>query len=338
MRFRRKLLSLLTLVVFIFSTSNSFAELDYDKLYSGDYRIIIDNKVLTLDSKPVVEKSRLLVPMRAIFEALGASIDWNPASKTVTGTKGEITVVLKINSQDAYINDKLYKLDVPPIIKSKRTLVPVRFVAESLNMDVSWNITDKSVIINSGMVSVEPTPTPTTSAVTPTPTITPTSTLPIKNDSSDPLSKLYKRLWESNEFNEMTFNPSTVVHDTFNSDEIYTELFEVMTCRAFINHINSNFENESLIYAKSPGKNNIKNMSSYLRDDCKFYEGKFEVVSEVNIGVVSIGAVYKATLILADKFDPNKQYEKYSYYVATYRDEKPRDWYVYDCELISVEK
>ena len=99
------------------------------------------------DTDPVIEDSRTLVPMRAVFEALGAEITWDEANKTVSGKKGEITVSLKIDDNTGYINNEPVKLDVPAKIKNSRTIVPLRFIAESFNAKVDWDAETRTVKI-----------------------------------------------------------------------------------------------------------------------------------------------------------------------------------------------
>lgn len=112
-------------------------------------RVFIDDKLLELeDTDPIIENSRTLVPMRAIFETLGAEVDWDGTNKTAVATKDGTTISLKIDDNIAYINDEPVELDVPARIKNSRTLVPVRFVAESLNADVTWDDASRAVIID----------------------------------------------------------------------------------------------------------------------------------------------------------------------------------------------
>lgn len=114
-------------------------------------RVFIDNKLLDFeDTDPIIENSRTLVPMRAIFEALGAQIEWDDANKTVTARKGETTISLKIDDRRAYINQEPVELDVPARIKNSRTLVPVRILAESFKAHVGWEDTMRAVIIETG--------------------------------------------------------------------------------------------------------------------------------------------------------------------------------------------
>ncbi|MBE7047267.1 MAG: hypothetical protein E7396_07610 [Ruminococcaceae bacterium] len=118
--------------------------------YAGEsIKVSIDGKEQSYDVMPVIVDSRTLVPMRGIFEALGATILWDDATKTVTGTKGDTKVILQIGNREAKVNDNIVSLDVPATIVSDRTMVPVRFISESLGCKVDWDDATKTVIISS---------------------------------------------------------------------------------------------------------------------------------------------------------------------------------------------
>ncbi|MFJ7732128.1 stalk domain-containing protein [Lysinibacillus sp. NPDC097231] len=111
--------------------------------------INVDGVQLKLDQPPVMIQGRVMLPLRAIFEALDATVDWNQKSQTVTAIKADTTVVLKIKSKVATINNQSVTLDVPAQILRGRTMVPVRFVSEALGQNVDWNSRDQIVTIKS---------------------------------------------------------------------------------------------------------------------------------------------------------------------------------------------
>ncbi len=115
----------------------------------GEIKVIIDGKEQSYDVMPVNVSGRVLVPLRGIFETLGADIVYTDETKRVTATKGNTVVKLKIGYEEAYINQKKINLDVAAAIVSDRTMVPVRFVSEALGCKVSWDDTSKAVIITS---------------------------------------------------------------------------------------------------------------------------------------------------------------------------------------------
>ncbi len=110
-------------------------------------RVTIDGKYVDFDVLPILEDGRVLVPMRKIFEKLGAVIEWADETATVTATKGETVITLKIGDKVAHVNGEALKLDVPAKVVDGRTLVPIRFISESLGYDVSWDGLNQLVII-----------------------------------------------------------------------------------------------------------------------------------------------------------------------------------------------
>lgn len=116
--------------------------------------VTLDNKPLTFDVSPVVENGRTLVPLRVIFESLGAKVNWDGEANTVTAVKGNVTLKLKIGDNLAYKNGSQVRLDVPPKIIKNRTLVPLRFVSEALGAYVHWDSGTQTVTISSNHVSV----------------------------------------------------------------------------------------------------------------------------------------------------------------------------------------
>ncbi len=115
---------------------------------SIEIKVTLDGKRLPFDQAPVIVNGRTLVPLRAIFEALGATVSWNDATKTVTANRQNTTVSLAINNLDMHINNKAITLDVAPALIGGRTLVPVRAVSEAFNCDVEWDDATKTVILN----------------------------------------------------------------------------------------------------------------------------------------------------------------------------------------------
>jgi len=107
----------------------------------------IDRMPLQMDVEPATINGRTMIPMRSIFEALGAEIEWNSYTKGITAQKDEKTIVLYLNDTNAYINGISYPLDAPPITIDGRTMVPARFVAESLDCQVCWDSYEKCVSI-----------------------------------------------------------------------------------------------------------------------------------------------------------------------------------------------
>ncbi len=105
---------------------------------NGNISVRISGEKITFDQEPIIYNDRTMVPMRKIFENLGARVEWDGASQTATGTKGDRKVRVTVGSKTMYVNSKEITLDASPMIMSGRTLVTVRAVAEGLGCDVDW--------------------------------------------------------------------------------------------------------------------------------------------------------------------------------------------------------
>ncbi|WP_157764750.1 stalk domain-containing protein [Solibacillus sp. R5-41] len=113
---------------------------------------------VTLDGGKVVN-NRTLVPLRAIFEELGTTVQWNQKDKTITAKKGQTTIWLEVGSKTTKINNKAVTIDVPAQVYNGSTLVPLRFISESFGVKTTWNAKeetailtadDKTIIVNAG--------------------------------------------------------------------------------------------------------------------------------------------------------------------------------------------
>lgn len=111
--------------------------------------VILDGNQIEFDVPPQLINDRTMVPMRAIFEALGATVEWNGDTNTVTAYKDDKTIKLTIGDANMYVNDKTVELDSPACVIEDRTLVPVRAISESLDLNVNWNGETNTVDISS---------------------------------------------------------------------------------------------------------------------------------------------------------------------------------------------
>lgn len=96
---------------------------------------------------PLLISDRTLVPIRAIMEAVGGTVTWDEANQMVTLTYQNDIIRLVINSTEAYLNDTLTMLDVAPVTINDRTMMPIRFIAESFHFTVEWAEDTQTVTI-----------------------------------------------------------------------------------------------------------------------------------------------------------------------------------------------
>jgi hypothetical protein len=100
--------------------------------------------------QPTMVNSRVMVPVRGVFEHMGAMVEWDPATRTVFADGNGKHVVLKINEPYATVDNRTVELDSPPLLVRGRTMVPLRFISESLGATVNWMSDQRLVAINTG--------------------------------------------------------------------------------------------------------------------------------------------------------------------------------------------
>lgn len=103
-----------------------------------DISVKLFEKEIPFDQPPVLDGGRTLVPVRGIFEYMGASVTWNPESRSIDISLDDTKLSLTLDSTLATVNDTQMTLDVAPKILNNRTLVPLRFVIEQLGLHVEW--------------------------------------------------------------------------------------------------------------------------------------------------------------------------------------------------------
>lgn len=113
-----------------------FEKIDYGK--TPEIRVILDDKNLAFDVDPTIIQGRTLVPMRAIFEALGLNVEWDKTNSIAKGTSSGISISFTIGSNKAIVNGQEKIIDVPAKIINERTMIPLRFLSENMGYHVVW--------------------------------------------------------------------------------------------------------------------------------------------------------------------------------------------------------
>jgi uncharacterized repeat protein (TIGR02543 family) len=117
----------------------------------GSRTMYVDGKPIILEAAPIILHSRTLLPIRAVVEATGGTIAWEASTRKVTIVRKDKTLVLWIGKNMAKLNGQSVNIDsdpkVVPIIMNGRTLLPLRFVAEELAMNIQWNATTQAITI-----------------------------------------------------------------------------------------------------------------------------------------------------------------------------------------------
>ncbi|MGI5892500.1 MAG: stalk domain-containing protein [Bacillota bacterium] len=119
--------------------------------------VIVNGTTLQLDVAPVIEKNRVLLPIRAISESLGAKVNYIAQTKCVDIYKGSDVIKIYLDQKNALVNGKTVTMDVPAKAISGRTLLPIRFVGESLGTNINWDNINKVVRIGKSTGNTDPT-------------------------------------------------------------------------------------------------------------------------------------------------------------------------------------
>ena len=119
-------------------------------------KVMVNGNYVQMDQSPIFQDDRILIPVRAVGEALNCKVNWDPDTQTATLNNGSTEVKARIGE---YVLEKInvsaepipmmISLDVPATIEANRTMVPLRAVAEAFLLDVEWNEDARTVIINS---------------------------------------------------------------------------------------------------------------------------------------------------------------------------------------------
>ena len=108
-----------------------------------------DGNILGFDVPPIIEDGSTLVPMRFLFEQMGADVEWDSETQTATATLDNKAVTFSIDNVNARINNKPAKMDVPARLINGKTMVPLRFLSENMGYDVDWYDDNRTAIVNS---------------------------------------------------------------------------------------------------------------------------------------------------------------------------------------------
>lgn len=116
-------------------------------------KVLINGSELVIpegDTQPFIDSDRTLVPMRAIFEALGAKVNWDGETRTIVSYDpiSDTSITMQIDSATMFVGETPVTLDVPAKIVNDRTVVPIRAIAEGMNSQVGWDGATRTVTVN----------------------------------------------------------------------------------------------------------------------------------------------------------------------------------------------
>lgn len=111
--------------------------------------VYIDGKLINFDVQPIVIDGRTLVPMRKLFEELGATVEWDNDRNTAFAYSKGIYVEMPVGENYYMIDEIYFTSDVPAQEINGRTFVPLRVISEAFGMDVDYNETEGRVNLSS---------------------------------------------------------------------------------------------------------------------------------------------------------------------------------------------
>jgi hypothetical protein len=117
----------------------------------NEIKCFLDGKQLHFEVLPIVKEGVTYVPMRAIFEAQDAVIEWNNTAKTISAVRGQINIFYMVKEGRVFVNGQENKQVLKAISFQNNTLVPLRFISEVLGSSVSWDEGTHSVFITSSV-------------------------------------------------------------------------------------------------------------------------------------------------------------------------------------------
>ncbi|MBR6524311.1 MAG: copper amine oxidase N-terminal domain-containing protein [Clostridia bacterium] len=110
--------------------------------------VLIDGEQVEFDAQPVMKNDRVMVPMRKVFEKLGAEVLWDPFfERVIVNYNEDDQIIMYINYEEIFRNGVQMKVDAAPFISEGRTYVPLRFISESFGMSVEWSDSAQTVYI-----------------------------------------------------------------------------------------------------------------------------------------------------------------------------------------------
>ena len=109
--------------------------------------VIIVNGDAKFDTPPVIKEGRTLIPVRAISEGMGAEVGWNAEEKIVTITKGDKVIGFNLTENKVFVDEVEILIDVPAKVMNNRTMVPLRFIAEQLGLNVEYDEEMQTIVI-----------------------------------------------------------------------------------------------------------------------------------------------------------------------------------------------
>ncbi|HEX3672613.1 MAG TPA: copper amine oxidase N-terminal domain-containing protein [Candidatus Cybelea sp.] len=131
----------------------------------------------------LVKGGTLFIPLRSMFEQMGATVSWDPGSQTATISKPGAEVKVTVGKAEVMINGESRPLDVPPMIYQGVVVVPVRVISEGMGAYVQWVPDKRLVVVRYIPATPPPSPAPPPPAPPPPPPPPPPTPKPLQSEA-----------------------------------------------------------------------------------------------------------------------------------------------------------
>lgn len=140
---------LLLFFIVLFSAATILSTFTFAGTLASDQGIavVVNGERIATDSPAIIKNDRTLVPLRGIFEKLGAEVQWDGKTQYVTITYKTKVIRLQVGSFTAFVGNGTASMDVAPVINKDRVLIPLRFISENIGMNVRWAASTRTAYI-----------------------------------------------------------------------------------------------------------------------------------------------------------------------------------------------
>lgn len=118
-------------------------------IWLNEYEVLFD------DAAPFIQHGTTLVPVRGVFEKLGATLEWDGATESVIAKRFDAEIQLTVGKKEALVNGEVKELLVAPVNVNGRVHIPLRFVSEALGAEVDWDANTWTISIKSDILTAD---------------------------------------------------------------------------------------------------------------------------------------------------------------------------------------
>ena len=138
----KKVLATITVITLLFSMLTCFAE-----TANAEIKVKLKGEEVVFDQGPILVNEKPMIPLRAVFEKMGASISWDNSTETVLAMCKDTIVMIQIGNEKMFKLDESIVLETPAMLVNDRTLIPIHVVTDVWGSNIEWNSETNEVII-----------------------------------------------------------------------------------------------------------------------------------------------------------------------------------------------